>query len=55
MTYPLRDDIYNDDVQLEPTRAGYGRGLRAAGESNEAIVGLCADLTESTLLLLLAV
>jgi transketolase len=48
MTYPLRDDIYNDDVQLEPTRAGYGRGLRAAGESNEAIVGLCADLTEST-------
>ena len=48
MTYPLRDDIYSDDVQLEPTRAGYGRGLRAAGESNEAIVGLCADLTEST-------
>lgn len=48
MTYPLRDDTYNDDVQLEPTRAGYGRGLRTAGESNESIVGLCADLTEST-------
>lgn len=48
MTYPLRDDIYNDDVQLEPTRAGYGRGLKAAGELNESIVGLCADLTEST-------
>lgn len=48
MTYQLRDDIYGDDVQLEPTRAGYGRGLRAAGESNELIVGLCADLTEST-------
>ncbi len=48
MTYPLRDDIYSDDVQLEPTRAGYGRGLKAAGEANPAIVGLCADLTEST-------
>lgn len=48
MTYPLRDDIYSDDVQLEPTRAGYGRGLKAAGEANESIVGLCADLTEST-------
>lgn len=48
MTYSLRDDIYGDDVQLEPTRAGYGRGLRAAGEANPAIVGLCADLTEST-------
>ena len=48
MTYPLRDDIYSDDVPCEPTRAGYGRGLRAAGEANEAIIGLCADLTEST-------
>ena len=48
MTYPLADNVYSDDVTLEPTRAGYGRGLRAAGEVNENIVGLCADLTEST-------
>ena len=48
MTYPLADNAYGDDVTLEPTRAGYGRGLRAAGEANPAVVGLCADLTEST-------
>ena len=34
-------------MQLEPIRAGFGRGLKAAGESNEAVVALCADLTES--------
>lgn len=33
---------------MEPTRAGFGRGLRAAGEQDERIVALCADLTEST-------
>jgi len=37
-----------DDVKQEPTRAGFGRGLKAAGEQNENIVALCADLTEST-------
>lgn len=46
--YPLRDDIYNEDVERETTRAGFGRGLKAAGETNESIVALCADLTEST-------
>lgn len=39
---------FDDDVKQEPTRAGFGRGLKAAGEVNEAIVALCADLTEST-------
>ncbi len=48
MTYPLRDDVYSDDVPVEPTRAGFGRGLKAAAETNDTIVGLCADLTEST-------
>ena len=48
MRYLLADNVYSDDVTLEPTRAGYGRGLRAAGEANDKIVGLCADLTEST-------
>jgi len=46
--YNLSDDLYSDDVKLEPIRAGFGRGLRAAGEANDAIVALCADLTEST-------
>lgn len=46
--YPLHPDIFTDQAQLEPIRAGFGRGLRAAGESNDKIVALCADLTEST-------
>lgn len=46
--FPLSSDILSDDVKKEPIRAGFGRGLKAAGEANEAIVALCADLTEST-------
>ena len=46
--FPMAENILSDDVQKEPIRAGFGRGLRAAGEANEAIVALCADLTEST-------
>lgn len=46
--YILRDDAYSDDVAQEPIRAGFGRGLKRAGEANNLIVALCADLTEST-------
>lgn len=46
--YPLNPSVFDDEVKLEPIRAGFGRGLKAAGESNEAVVALCADLTEST-------
>lgn len=48
MSYQLRDDIYSSDVPEEPIRAGFGRGLVRAGGDNEAVVALCADLTEST-------
>lgn len=48
MSYPLNPSLYNDGVSLEPIRAGFGRGLKAAGEANDRIVALCADLTEST-------
>ena len=48
MSYPLDPNLFTDDMKLEPTRAGFGRGLKAAGEANESIVALCADLTEST-------
>lgn len=48
MTYPLNPDVFNESVKQEPIRAGFGRGLKAAGESNESVVALCADLTEST-------
>lgn len=48
MHYPLNPDVYNDDVAQEPIRAGFGRGLKAAGEADANVVALCADLTDST-------
>lgn len=48
MSYPLHPDIFTDKVKLDPIRAGFGRGLKAAGALNDKIVALCADLTEST-------
>jgi transketolase len=46
--YPLKDNIFSDNPEQEPTRAGFGRGLKKAGEADENVVALCADLTEST-------
>lgn len=34
--------------EMVPTRDGYGRGVVEAGEKDERVVVLCADLTEST-------
>ncbi|MEK7506815.1 MAG: transketolase C-terminal domain-containing protein, partial [Patescibacteria group bacterium] len=34
--------------ELKPTRDGYGLGLVEAGEKDERVVVLCADLSEST-------
>ena len=48
MTYHLNPHLYSDDVKQEPTRAGFGRGLKAAGGADKNIVALCADLTDST-------
>lgn len=44
----LNKKLFQADIEQEPNRAGYGRGLLAAGESEPRIVALCADLTEST-------
>lgn len=46
--YPLNSDLYSDNVKKEPIRAGFGRGLKKAGEIDNTIVALCADLTDST-------
>ena len=46
--YTLNPHYASDDVKKEPIRAGFGRGLWAAGEADESVVALCADLTEST-------
>ena len=46
--YFLNPKVFDDDVQQDTIRAGFGRGLKAAAEANDKIVALCADLTEST-------
>ncbi len=44
----LNPKLFELTVEQVPIRKGFGEGLLAAGEQNEKIVGLCADLTEST-------
>ncbi len=44
----LNPKLFMDDVEQVPIRKGFGTGLKIAGEKNENIVALCADLTEST-------
>jgi len=50
----LNPKIFNDDVEQIPTRKGFGQGLLLAGEADKNVVGLCADLTESTAMNLFA-
>ncbi len=40
--------LFDLNVEQVPTRKGFGEGLLAAAEKDERVVGLCADLTEST-------
>lgn len=44
----LNSKIFDKDVEQVPIRKGFGEGLLLAGEEDERVVGLCADLTEST-------
>ena len=44
----LNPKIFDKDVEEVPIRQGFGEGLLEAGEKNANVVGLCADLTEST-------
>lgn len=44
----LNPKLFNSDVEQVNIRKGFGEGLLKAGEENENIVALCADLTEST-------
>ncbi|TSC96794.1 MAG: transketolase [Parcubacteria group bacterium Athens0714_26] len=44
----LNQKLFDKDVEQKPTRDGYGEGLVAAGEKDNNVVVLCADLTEST-------
>lgn len=44
----LNPNLFSKKVDMVPIRKGYGEGLLAAGEADENVVALCADLTEST-------
>lgn len=44
----LNPKLFDKDVEQVPIRKGFGQGLLEAGEKNSQVVGLCADLTEST-------
>src|SRR3990167_5817093 len=44
----LNPKLFDQDVEIKPTRAGYGEGLLRLGEENPNVVALSADLTEST-------
>ncbi|HEY6736140.1 MAG TPA: transketolase C-terminal domain-containing protein [Candidatus Saccharimonadia bacterium] len=44
----LNPHLMLPDVEQEPIRAGFGRGLVDAAHRDRQVVALCADLTEST-------
>jgi len=44
----LNPKVFDKDVEQIPIRRGFGEGLLEAGKRDKRVVGLCADLTEST-------
>lgn len=44
----LSNKIGRTDIPMESVRAGFGRGLKQAGDDDIRVVALTADLTEST-------
>ncbi len=48
MNNPMHLADIQGDLQREPIRAGFGRGLKKAGEIDTRVVAACADLTDST-------
>ena len=44
----LNINFFTDAVEKRASRSGFGEGLLELGHCNQNVVGLCADLTEST-------
>jgi len=44
----LNPKLFDANVEQQPIRKGFGEGLIKAAEIDKRVVGLCADLTEST-------
>jgi transketolase len=47
----LNQKMFDADVEQVPIRKGFGEGFVKAAEADKNVVGLCADLTESTQML----
>ena len=48
----LNPKVFDDDVEQIAIRQGFGEGFLLAGRQDPNVVGLCADLTESTKMIL---
>ena len=46
----LNPKIFDKDVEQLPIRKGFGEGLVVAADTDPKVVGLCADLTDSTMM-----
>lgn len=46
--FPMAPTALTGEVTREPLRFGFGRGLLEAGRRDDAVMALCADLTDST-------
>ncbi len=44
----LSEKVFSKDIEMKPTRDGFGTGVMEAGKDDSHVVVLCADLTEST-------
>ena len=44
----LNTKIFDEDIEQKPIRQGFGEGFLIAGQNDEQVVGLCADLVDST-------
>jgi deoxyxylulose-5-phosphate synthase len=54
-TPPMHLAAFDDPnaVRQVPTRNGFGEGLLEAAKANKNVIGICADLSESTRMLAL--
>ncbi len=51
MSHPalyLNPKLYDKDIEKDTNRGGFGKGLAEAARRNDQVVGLAADLTDST-------
>jgi len=44
----LTSKLFRKNIDMIPTRTGYGEGLVEAGNKDENVWVLCCDLTDST-------